>query len=93
LDDLESPLRHRDRRGFDSFLLSAERAESKNIHPCGVKELLTEFQYNVTIIKFGMFSFAVPSTAKETIFNSATFASQAKRPVKQYEKYVIELAN
>ncbi len=33
-----------------------------------------------------LFSFAVPSTAKEIIFNSAAFASQAKRAVKQYKK-------
>jgi len=33
-----------------------------------------------------LFSFAVLSTAKEIIFNSAAFASQAKRAVKQYKK-------
>jgi len=35
---------------------------------------------------FELFSFAVPSTAKEKIFNSAIFASQAERAVKQYKK-------
>jgi hypothetical protein len=40
-----------------------------------------------------LFSFAVPSTAKEIIFNFAAFASQAKRAVKQLKKTVIELAN
>ena len=48
---------------------------------------------NITIIKLELFSFAVLSTAKEIIFNSAAFASQAKRAVKQYKKYVIELTN
>jgi len=33
-----------------------------------------------------LFSFAVPSTAKEILFNSAAFASQAKRALKQYKK-------
>lgn len=45
------------------------------------------------MIKNEPFSFAVPSTAKEIIFNSAAFATQAKRAVKQYKKYVIELTN
>jgi len=53
------------------------------MHPCGIQKLLPEFQYNITIIKLELFSFAVPSTAKEIIFNSAAFASQAKRAVKQ----------
>jgi len=30
---------------------------------------------------------------KEILFNSAAFASQAKRAVKQYKKYVIEFTN
>jgi hypothetical protein len=55
------------------------------------------FQYNIIFIKLELFSFAVApvplqagSTAKEIIFHSAAFASQAKRAVKQYKKYVIE---
>jgi hypothetical protein len=51
------------------------------------------FQYNITVIELELFSFSgapVPlnagSTAKEIIFNSASFASQAKRAVKQYKK-------
>jgi hypothetical protein len=56
-------------------LLSAERAENKNMHPCGIKKELLVFQYNITFIKLELFSFAVLSTAKEIIFNSAAFAS------------------
>jgi hypothetical protein len=37
---------------------------------------------NFVFKKLGLFSFAVLSTAKEIIFNSAIFASGAKRAVK-----------
>jgi hypothetical protein len=67
-------------------LLSAERTESKDVHPCVIKKYISVFNDNVTSIKIELFSFAVPSTAKEIIFNSAAFASQAKRAVKQYKK-------
>jgi len=56
------------------------------MHLCRIKKELLVFQYNMTFIKFELFSFAVPSTAKEIIFNSAAFAPQAKRAVKQYKK-------
>jgi hypothetical protein len=56
------------------------------MHLFGIKKELLVFQYNINFIKFELFSFAVPSTAKEIIFNSAAFASQAKRAVKQYKK-------
>jgi hypothetical protein len=45
------------------------------------------------MLKLELFSFAVPSTAKEIIFYFAAFASQAKRAVRQYKKSVIELTN
>ena len=66
---------------------------SENMHPCGIEKKPPEFHYNNTIVRLELFSFAVPSTAKEIIFISALFASQAKRAVKQYIKYVIELTN
>jgi len=48
------------------------------MHPCGTKKELLVFQYNIDFIKLELFSFAIPSTAKEIIFNYAAFASQAK---------------
>ena len=43
--------------------------------------------YNIlNQIRLELFSFAVPSTAKEIIFHSAALASQAQRAVKQYKK-------
>jgi hypothetical protein len=74
-------------------LFSAGRAENKNIHPRGKNKSLPLFQINIPLKSFEFFSFAVPSTAKEIIFNSAPFASQAKRAVELYKKYVIELTN
>jgi len=62
-------------RGIGFAFHRARAPESKNMHPCGIKKYPFVFQYNITFIKVEWFSFAVPSTAKEIIFNSAAFAS------------------
>jgi hypothetical protein len=59
----------------------------------GLRNNLLKFQYSFTITNFELFSFAVPSTAKEIIFNFSAFAPREKRAVEHYEKYVIELTN
>jgi hypothetical protein len=85
LDNFKSPQSRRDRREFVSFLLSAERPESKNASLCD-KEITTCISIYYYLYKDELFYFAVPSTVKEIIFNSAAFGSQAKRAVKQDKK-------